>query len=751
MRNLLNPFLFCLLGLPLFAQTGLPSFRIPRIDTPPQLSDFKGMVPSESIAKKMVKVSGFIQREPYDGKAATYDTHVYLAYDSKELYAIFLAFDDEPELIRARMSPRENVRQDDMVNIMVDTFNDRRRAYTFLTTARGIQWDGLWTEGKDFDQSYDALWSSEGELTDKGYMVRIAVPFSTLRFDPETNSEWHVIFNRTIPRLNEESFWPRYTIDIQGRLNQAATMTGIEGVEPGRNFRLNPYVFARNYKILDREQADFLKEDFDPEVGLDAKLVVADAFVLDVTANPDFSQVESDSPQVTVNERFEVNFPEKRPFFLENADFFRTFTNLVFTRRIVEPSGGIRFTGKKNGWSIGTMLIDDKAPGRVGEEGDPGFGDSAEIGVVRINRDVLDQSTVGVLYTHRRFAGNENRVMAVDGRIKFNDNWLTEFQAAHSETDHGDHSEEGNSFNVMVNRSGRHLSMHNHFLRTDPHFATQLGFLNGEQRPDSKNIHHQSSYTFRPKDRSLVAWGPSVRLGRAMDTDNDALDDFLTASLDMEWSNNTEFEFSYAYNEQRLTPNDFSQLNEDITLTDSRFSLELEGEVSSVLQYDLEYRWGTNINFVPRADQAPSEADLQVIEGSLTWRPIAPLQVDGTYLLLSLDDKESGDDVFENTIARLRANYQFTRSWSLRFITQLEETDVNSQLTRLNQDRNWNTDLLVRYVVNPWTALYLGYNSNDSNYQLVDGEYGREVVRTDHELRNDGRQFFLKFSYLFQY
>ncbi len=712
---------FCWLSLSFLAEgADPPSIEIPRIARPPLLDDFQGMNPSPEVRDSMVKISGFIQREPDDGLPATHDTHVYMAYDQKHLYVVFLAFDAEPEKIRARRSPREQVFEDDFVDLQIDTFNDRRRAYTFLATPLGIQWDALWTEGQDFDSSYDALWRSEGRLTDQGYMVRMVIPFSTMRFSAKEKQTWSMIFNRTIPRLGEESFWPQYTNRIEGRLNQAAEVTGVADVSPGRNIRLNPYVFARNFRFLDRDAARYEKDSFDPDGGLDAKFVIRDSFVLDLTANPDFSQVESDEPQVTVNQRFEVQFPERRPFFLENADFFRTPINLAFTRRIREPRAGVRFTGKQGPWGLGLLLADDEAPGQGLAEGDPNRGDSAGIGILRVNRDISNQSTLGFLATQREFGDDENGVLALDGRVKLNANWVARFQAAAARTEEGGQTREGNSYDISVNRDGRHLSMHNHFLRTDPDFVTRLGFLRGEQRPNSRNLHHQSGWTFRPQNSALVSWGPSTRIGRIWDLDGEPLDTFYNPEIEFEWTGDTEAYIQYNYNRQRLTPRDFPTLPGDREFTEADWELGFESEYFSAFNFEVEFGHGQAVNFEPLADQLPEEADLQSVELEFTLRPISPLRVEGTFFWLKLEDQQGRGDIFTNTIWRVRANWQFSRELSLRLISQWEDTDPNTQLTSLERERNWNTDLLLRYVLNPWTALYLGYNDNQSNFQILD-------------------------------
>ena len=325
-----------------------PEVEIPRLERAPRIEAFLEMTPKGDVEQGMARVGGLIQQTPNDGEEASQRTEIYLGFDLENLFAVFVAFDDEVEKVRANLTRREDFFGDDLVEIMVDTFNDQRRAYAFVANPLGVQWDAIWTEDREFDSSFDTVWRSEGRLTDRGYVVLMAIPFRSLRFPATGDQRWGVIFVRDIPRSNESAFWPRVSSRIEGRMNQAGLLRGLRDISPGSNTQLIPFVAARSSRILETGPPGdprFVNERGDLDAGLDAKFVFRDSTVLDLTANPDFSEVESDLPQVTVNQRFEVFFPEKRPFFLENSDFFRTPIDLLFTRRIVEPRVGVRMTG----------------------------------------------------------------------------------------------------------------------------------------------------------------------------------------------------------------------------------------------------------------------------------------------------------------------------------------------------------------------------------------------------------------------
>ena len=350
--------------VPIASAAVVGNVRIPRVETAPKLEDFLGMEPGGDWKGKLAKVQGFRQRVPSDGAPSTELTETYLGYDDKNLYAIFVCFDSKPGLIRARLSRREDVFDDEHVELMLDTFHDHRRAYAFFANPLGVQADALWTEGpdtdKNFDFSFDTVWNSAGKVTPQGFVVWMEIPFRSLRFGSSDPQTWGVLLGRGIPRKNEDTFWPEYSSRITGRLNQAGTASGMEHIASGRNLQLIPYGIFRSFKELDLRDPNaptYSQRAAFGQFGLDAKAVLKDKFVLDATVNPDFSQIESDDPQVTVNQRFEVQFPEKRPFFLENANYFQTPIPLLFTRRIVDPQWGARLTGKDGPWACSSRTI----------------------------------------------------------------------------------------------------------------------------------------------------------------------------------------------------------------------------------------------------------------------------------------------------------------------------------------------------------------------------------------------------------
>ncbi|MGH9804473.1 MAG: DUF5916 domain-containing protein, partial [Candidatus Acidiferrales bacterium] len=753
---------------PLEAAAETPALHIPRVERPPTLEDFAGMRPNGEVDGKLAKVEGLIQRIPRNGQPASQRTEVYLGYDDENLYVIFVCFDTEPQHIRARLGRREDVFSDDVVEVMLDTFNDKRRAYAFVTTPRGIQRDAIWTEGQGFDGSFDTLWHTRGQITGEGYLAWFSIPFKSLRFPSTPQQTWGIILRRDIPRVNESSLWPHVSSEVEGRLNQAATLRGLENISPGRNLQFIPYASFRSFRapdFRDRAQPRFAEEAGEVQAGLDAKIIFQDSLVLDVTANPDFAQVESDEPQVTVNQRFEVFFPEKRPFFLENAGYFATPLNLVFTRRIADPRLGARLTGKRGPYAIGALVVDDEAPGKLAPPGDPLHGSRALVSILRGSRDFFRQSSLGFIYAGRELEASYNRVAGLDGRFKFAENWVANFQGVTSWTRGLDASRStGPAYDVEVVRDGRQFYYFTGFSSISPGFVTQLGFV---PRTDVRHWRQFASYKFRPEGKGLIAWGPESNTEVVYDHQSTRLDLTQDTEFGAELMGRTFFFVFYNWDRERLRPVDFGVLAANRDFERNRKGFSMETAYWRWLTLAGNYSWGTRINFAPPDGEEPSLADVTAATAVVTLRPLTSLLVDNRYLHTRLTHRGDGRNVFNNHIIRSNWNWQFTREFSLRVILQYDALLANPEHTALETRKNFNADFLFTYLLHPGTAIFIGYNGNAQNLDpglfVCEGPgvaragcpelaAGRSaLLRPRDRLINDARQFFVKVSYLFRF
>jgi len=758
---------------------GPPAISIPRLTREPSLSDFLTMKAAGEVATQMAKVSGFVQRDPHDGTPVSQHTDAYLGYDDSNLYVVFVCF-DQPGQVRAHEARREDVDDDDTVEVMLDTFHDRRRAYMFQINPLGVQWDAIWSEvpheevAGNFDTSFDTLWYSDGKITPEGYVAWMAIPFKSLRFPPVAEQSWGIILYRGIIRENENAFWPEVSQRFEGRLAQAATVTGLEGISPGRNIQLIPYGLLNSFHDIDARDLNdphFENRAIGGTFGLDSKIVFRDNLVLDLTANPDFSQVESDEPQVTVNQRFAVYFPEKRPFFIENADYFRTPLDLFFTRRIVNPSYGARLTGKIGPYSLGLLTADDRAPGLTVAPSDPLAGSRQYFTIARVSRDLFKQSSIGAIYTDEEYpaANLFNRVGGLDGRIKFTPSWTATLQSVVSSTQlPGGLYQAGPASFVDTTFSGVHTSYEATYKDISPGFTSLPGFVN---RVDIRDLSNQFNYRFRPERGPLVSWGPSMHTDWVWAHDGTRLDLLTDPSISLRFKGQS-FLTVYPYTDfhEQLRPIDFGSLTANRDYHEHNSSVILGTSYLKWLAVQAYYLWGSGVNFVPPVSNSlepiacpgspglfltncpPFLARSDTANVTVSLRPLSALRIDNTYLFSRLRDRESDAAIFNNHIVRTKWNWQFTRELSFRMILQYTTTLSNSGFTSLPTTKQLNGDFLFTYLLHPGTAIYVGYNSDFQNIDPVLAFTANAgLQRTRDRLINDGRLFFVKVSYLFRF
>lgn len=772
-------FAFWLVGMlhPLVAaDTGPPNsdivLTVPRVSEPPRLEDFLGMRPGPRWEGKLAKVENFTQRLPSDGQPSTERTEAYLGYDDQFLYCVFVAFDSEAGKVRRHKTPRDNVTGDDKLDLFLDTYHDRRRAYVFTVNAYGHQMDGQWTEGprNQYDSTWDAVWKSRGQPTNQGFVAWIAVPFKSLRFPATEEQTWGIVLVRWIVRNNESATWPRVSTRIEGRMSQEATLKGLRGISPGRGDMLIPYAYARSFRTLDQSilnQPYFQSKTLEPREGADAKLVLKRSLTLDATVNPDFSQVESDQPQITVNRRFEAYFPEKRPFFLENPDFFETPMNLVFTRNIADPQFGARLTGKEGPYSIGALIADDRSPGEAIAPGDPLTGKRALFTVLRVNRDIFGQSTIGMIYTDRELAGTFNRVGGLDTRFKLHKNWWATAQAVASSTTLPDGTRSaGPAYRTQLRFDGMKFYSNAEYNDLSPGFNTLTGFIATEtvERPvyvgrtitrpplrtDMRGASEIAMYRFRPEGKYLISWGPTVFVNPVWDHHGNPLDMYQDYTMSWEFTGQTAFELYYQADQEMLRPQDFEGLRSNQVYSHHRHGVYFETALLSQLTVKADYSQGTQINVVPPSGQLPVLANLSEASVGLVVRPGRHLRIENTYLLDRLVSRTTGESVFNNDIIRSVWTWQFNRELSLRVIPQYNSVLANPARTSLSTAKTFNADFLFTYLLNPFTALYVGYNQNMDNLELLPYTPYNQLLRTQG-LLTDGHQVFVKFSYLFNF
>jgi hypothetical protein len=746
------------------------TLHIPKLEQGPTIDDFAGMQPSAAFAGKMLKIDRFLQRDPKDGSPISQKTEAYLGYTDKNLYVVCVCFDSEPGRIRARRVRRELINDDDQFGFVIDTFHDKQHAVFFYQNPLGIQQDGIWSDQQP-DYSFDMLWKSEARLNPQGYVAFFEIPFKSLRFPRTPNQTWGIFFERDIKRNNEYSFYPHITSNAQGFLSQETQMDGLREISPGRNLQFIPYASVRGFRALDDRDpanAHFHGKHIEPRLGLDAKAVIKDAFVLDATVNPDFAQVESDEPQVTVNQRFEVFFPEKRPFFLENSGFFDTPMQLVFTRRIADPEYGVRLTGKVGPWAVGALFADDKSPGGSVPTYNPMTDRKAYYTILRASHDIGKESSIGFIYTDRELHTapqtlctdnpcivGSNRVGGLDFKFKLSPKWSLQGQGvlSHTKFDDGTHKG-GPAYWWYLERSSRKAEVNSLYQDTAANFETDTGFF---RRPDIRRFSNFAMYRFRPEGKHLVWHGPSIFTINNWDHSGTRLEWFANVNYRWIFQRQTDFGFFTNLGHERLRPADYTALLANKDYAHRHSGMFFECAYFKQVNINGEIGFGTDTNYDTQVGP-PVLSNSSYATIGATVRPLKSLTIDNTYLLTRLEDLHTGANIFNNHIIRSKWNYQFTRELSLRVIGQYSAvlsnygTPEQPGLSSLPPAKNLNADVLVTYLLHPGTAIYVGYNSNLQNLNPALGLDPNGNLRlTQNGFINDGRQFFVKVSYLFRY
>ncbi len=708
--------------------------NIPRVSQAPTINTFLEGRPREAEAL----VSQFRQRLPRDGAPVSQPTQAFLSYDDKNLYVIFECMDD-PEKIRARLSKREDIDDDDTVSVYLDTFSDRQRAYQFTANPLGIQKDSTLTEGQKADARFDTLWFSEGRVLADRYLVWMAIPFKSLRFTSEPNQTWRIALGRSIPRTNEVAFWPALSMKQAGFVTQFAEASGIRDVSGGRNIQLIPYFTATGARPLDWTSGRYpAQTEF--RGGLDAKIVIKNSLTLDLTALPDFSQVESDDPQVTVNQRFEVFFPDKRPFFIENAAYFQTPINLFFSRRIIEPRAGARLTGKVGRWALGFLGIDDQAPGKLQRQDSPNFLREAVAGVARVQREFGKDSYVGGIITSREFGNTSNHVASLDSRLRLSTNWFATGQVARSSDRSSDgRQNEGQAVLADITHTGRNFFYTGNFLDISPEFRAPLGFV---RRTDVRQNQHYGAYFWRPEGGKVLSFGPSVTAGWNWNHAGQLQDWYTNADFSIDFAGPSGFKVA-RYEAYEL----YLARGYRYARTDASF-------YSGILRWLYLYGsfgLGSGVNYNPAWGLSPETGRARNGSFGFNLRPTKRVRLEEYYFYSWLGTRATnGTSIFTNHLLRTKLNYQFTRALSLRGIVDYYTLLPDSTQVNESKTKQFIGDVLLTYLIHPGTALHLGYNRRYLNLS-ADPEGLAPVTFGGPRLGVLNSQVFLKLSYLVRF
>ncbi len=693
----------------------------------------------EAAWQHATKINMDTETRPGENIPARITTVAYLLEDGKNLYVAFDARDPNPSEIRAYLRDRDSAWNDDFVGIILDTYNDERRAFEFFSNPLGIQMDGTNDDvNKNETASWDAIWDSAGKISANGYVVEMEIPLSQLRFPKiEGKQTWGIDLVRVYPRDK------RYRISnnpqdrsLNCYLCQLVKIEGLENAEPGRDLEIVPALTGSKTDSTDDPGVTPLRSgDTKTEIGVNIRWGITPDMTLNLAINPDFAQVEADVAQLAVNNQFALFFPEKRSFFLEGADYFNTPINAVFTRTVADPDVGVKLTGKQGNNTYGVFAARDAVtnllfPGAFGSDATSLDQDNTAF-VGRYSRSFGDASSVGVLLTTRDGNDYHNTVGGFDVRWKINDQNSIRAQYLRSDTEYPgqvaiDFDQPLASFSGDAAVAAYNYDSRNWYGYIE-HHAMSTGF-----RADSGFV-PQVDLSKQKIGGGYVWHGTEADRWTRMklDADWDVTHDDSGRVLERE----SEAHFGIGGPMQswfQLNVIERDTLWDDVMYGETQYSFYSEFQPVGGLELSGWVKFGDQIDFVN------SRLGDQVrINVSADWNINRHLLLKLRATQLKLVSKE-GVQIFDAGVYDLRLTWQFSRRSFLRFTTQFQdiERNVDQYIDEVDaKTRNIGRQLLYSYKINPQTVFFLGYSDN----HVEDDELAR--------LEETDRTLFMKVGY----
>jgi len=737
-----------------------------------------------------VSLDHFHEYNPVANVKPAVRTRVFLAYDENNLYVAFMAYDKGDE-VRASLTARDNIWADDFCGVLIDTYGDQTIGYGFYINPLGIQGDVRYSQGGDEDSSFDLIYFSDGQVTDSGYQVEVAIPFASIRFPDTKEQHWRFNLWRNRPREHRYQYsWSANDRNNDCFMCKWGYLNGISDISPSSNLEILPNIIGyQSGKLSDSDDplSHFDNSDPDAEVSLNVRYGVTSNSSAEITINPDFSQVESDAGQIDVNNTFGLYFSERRPFFQEGSDQFSTWIDAIYTRSINDPEVAGKFTGQFGKTSMAYLVAYDKHSPMVlpmAERSLQVKGDASLASVFRIRRAFGDNSYVGFLATDRRFSdwspegepvvdytGGSGSNAGIDTRVRFTKKYSLEFQLVGSYTrepvapglidieslnadtlfDYDKHTVAydgekfgGHAIYLSFERGARTWDFDIDYYEFSPTFRTDNGFTT---RNDYREVSAWTGLLFRPQKTWLINIEPAISFGRIWDFDKTldfnpttftggSKDEWFRPELWMQLRGQTEVYGKYTFSRERFA----GHLFEGISIVYAEASTHL-GEMLTI---GSSLRIGRQIY---RDRSAPEMAMGYEYSLDLDIKPNRQMLISPRidyYRLNHLDkyfddhpDLNRADDknIYSGYILRTRVTYQFTKQWFLRLVVQYDDFDEQLDI-----------EPLLTWQLNPFSVFYVGMNSSQTRFHP--NADNTDFNRT--EWVESSRQFFAKLQYLFR-
>jgi hypothetical protein len=750
---------------------------VPRIDT---VAVIDGNL-DEPVWRRAARLTDFSQYQPVDGRPSAEPTEVLVWYAPDAIYFGIRAREIHGNVVRATHANRDNIDSEDQIQILLDTDNARQIAFLFGVNPYGVQQDG--TRSAQFaggaggpsatgggfrtinplegsvDLNPDYFFESKGHLVEGGYEVEMRIPFKSLRYQDAKVQSWGIHILRRVQHSGFQDTWAPAIRAAANFLAQSGTLDGLHDLKRGLVLEATPTVTAKADRAAAIGDGSYRRK---AELGGDARWGIRQNLTLNGTINPDFSQVEADVGQVLLNERFALFYPEKRPFFLDGLELFDSPNQLIYTRQIVAPLGGVKLAGKLGGTNIASMVVADDRAYSWGGNHSPLFG------VSRIRYDFGSSNTLGAVLTAREDGGSYSRVAAGDFRFYHSKLYFAQFQIGSSWTDSLRNRRNGSLYQADWDRTGRAWGFHYTLRSLDQGFNAAAGFVNRTGIIETRAFNRLSFYgdqaalvqtygSFFGLDRIWNNAGASHGLAESSESIQP------TATLRGGWQLSGALMHSYF----AFDPSLYAGLSVQRSVGTSIVLIDTAAFIVPPPEKDelgASFRVTTPTYRVFSGTAGITESQVPIfreaapgnssrIDAALDLRPTTAVRSSLQFSRLTIARKSDGSRFSSETIPRIKVEYQISPPIFLRLVGQYAARSrsalrdrngnpilVNGVLDAGETTNEFSTDWLFSYRPVPGTLVYLGYGSTL--------EEPREFRFQDLRRTRDG--FFGKISYLFR-
>jgi hypothetical protein len=747
--------------------------QVPRLEASARVDG----VLDEDAWSHAARLIDFSQYQPADGRPAEEPTEVLVWYGPDAIWFGVRAREIHGDVVRATHANRDNIGSDDQVQILLDTYNDRRVAFLFGVNPFGVQQDGTRMdqfgggaggqsgagggvginplEG-NVDLNPDYVFESRGRLVPGGYEVEIRIPFKSLRYQEGRAQTWGINVLRRIQHSGFQDVWTPAVRASATFLGQAGTLEGLHDLRRGLVLEMTP----TGVMHLDgAPDSSGWRYDRSAEISGDVRWGITQNLSLNATYQPDFSQVEADVGQVLLNARFALFYPEKRPFFLDGLELFDTPNQLIYTRRIDNPDAGFKLAGKVSGMNLAALAAPDSRSSSL-------TGSRPWFGAMRLRRDLGRNSTVGLVSTTREDGPDHSRLVGADIHLVHSQLYFVQLQAVQSWTESGGAATRGSLYQAMWDRTGRNFGFNYSVQAVAPDFRADVGFVN---RTDFMQLQLFNRFTgYGAQDALVQTYSAFIFANRLWPYRaprlNAAMEGFESvnpqARLRGGWQiagslGHSFFSFdpaAYAgYAVQRTTGGVTDTVAYTVPgMMNDLFSAQVSFQTPTWRQLTASAHVGVGATPIFREGSRGREVDAGV---TLDIRPSTQMRVAFSLTSQTIDRAKGASRFSTETIPRLKVEYQLTPSIFFRFVGQYAARKLdalmdpqgrpiltNGVLTTASAGNEFRMDWLFSYRPIPGTLVYVGYGSTMNEPDAF--RFG-SLQRTQ-----DG--FFGKISYLFR-